>query len=1320
MVQERGGLDYKIIFVTDTKDAEAAKEVIKELKKSINQLRKAKAKAAVEAKKFTLSQTELGTEIRKLNSLTRSQITQAKKRGVITAREAKEQRILVRTLREKRAAIIQLASIEKSLATSRRTLNSKEIRDKKIQLEVQKRITRATLQTAVAQRLAAQGRDLRGLTAADRSAQGLNRQAKAIKSVGKEAKTAQSSVNRISFTFRRLFGILAAFAAAREGLRLIRLTFSTAVQFSAQLETAALGIAAVIAAAGDVRGASGEATSAVNRFALAQVQARQQLTLLRNDALFTAAGLEELAKAFETATGPGLQAGFNLDEIRQFTVRISQAATAIGLQQNQLAEEIRSILTGNIRARTTFIATALGITNADVRQAKEAGILVEFLEDKLEAFELAGRKALLTLGPLFTNAQIALKTLLAAGSVEFFTEIKGILLDIQDVIAPLQTSTGIRIVNPQAVAAVETIFNGVKAAIVQARILVKTLDFSKLETIGTAIGGTITAISSGLAGLISGFLDGLAIVSSIFTSIFNQLQRFGITNLFNLNNLTEAFALITQIVILLVAFRGISAVILFLWSSTVKVVKLLKTGFFALVVVLKTVRAIVAITVALFGGIPIAIAIAIGALLFFSGTLDGIINKIAQLAKFIGEKVGGVIRSALGLSDFNAELTASKKEGRALANIFDEMGISVISTRREFELTQDVVDKLEKSIRRAAAELDFEKITRGASGLLADIIQELSGATLQIEDDTLKMARERDQVTQQILNTEEELLDAQAESTSLGREFNDLILQQVNLIQAVQGEENKLRDVNLEILRAKKDILRIDAQTQANQAIAAKQNLRELEAEKVDLERQIKAGREELQIDFLPPTADLGGREVEIVATLLEKTTNLIQLEDKRRAIIKDIAFVQAANAVRVGKSIAALGVSRLSTLEDENISIKANIEVQRLQNKEVASLNRLEQNLLKAKADALLITADLDITRARLTATERTTDQFVIQLEKVRDRLQVAKDLAETDAERKKFNAEILEVEKNITEATKATTLEEANLNLELQERLLLEEAIIRAERRAQEEIDKPITIGFKRAFETIVENAKSTFEIVRDTIVGAIQGTVATISAALGDALTPDGAPIKEHFARLGRIIGQTLVTEILKAGIAQLLIQFGIGVGAGVPLGGAETAGFGIGGYRGGSIPSKAGASPAHFSRGHGLAEGGPPPGINPKDTVPIWAQPGEFMMRLAAVGKYGIGVMSALNRGLISPPAVQALVAQKSEQPKTTRLVPSYATGGGIAPPVASTQGQVPIAALMANEQQMQDMLNGGSRALDRWLLERGYSRQPQSKDVNFFR
>jgi len=76
--------------------------------------------------------------------------------------------------------------------------------------------------------------------------------------------------------------------------------------------------------------------------------------------------------------------------------------------------------------------------------------------------------------------------------------------------------------------------------------------------------------------------------------------------------------------------------------------------------------------------------------------------------------------------------------------------------------------------------------------------------------------------------------------------------------------------------------------------------------------------------------------------------------------------------------------------------------------------------------------------------------------------------------------------------------------------------------------------------------------------------------------------------------------------------------------------------------------------------GFATGGPirGPGTSTSDSVPIWASAGEFMVKAAAVRKYGVGFLHALNNMKIEPNFdIGGLVPYQSTNPKL-----QFAEGG----------------------------------------------------------
>lgn len=117
-------------------------------------------------------------------------------------------------------------------------------------------------------------------------------------------------------------------------------------------------------------------------------------------------------------------------------------------------------------------------------------------------------------------------------------------------------------------------------------------------------------------------------------------------------------------------------------------------------------------------------------------------------------------------------------------------------------------------------------------------------------------------------------------------------------------------------------------------------------------------------------------------------------------------------------------------------------------------------------------------------------------------------------------------------------------------------------------------------------------------------------------------------------------------------------------------------------------------------------GPVPGprIN-KDIVPAMLTPGEFVMKRSAVTNYGLGVMYAMNEGLVPRETFGDVgkirkfadggATAADIPPKIEVTAPMQPPVQQSAPPMPS--GPVP-AYIVANEQAMQNLLNGGRNAM----------------------
>lgn len=168
-----------------------------------------------------------------------------------------------------------------------------------------------------------------------------------------------------------------------------------------------------------------------------------------------------------------------------------------------------------------------------------------------------------------------------------------------------------------------------------------------------------------------------------------------------------------------------------------------------------------------------------------------------------------------------------------------------------------------------------------------------------------------------------------------------------------------------------------------------------------------------------------------------------------------------------------------------------------------------------------------------------------------------------------------------------------------------------------------------------------------------GVSQGAAA-INEELLQALTvdPDDGEVITSFKDLWKNIGKVFASNPIGF-LGGLFGSSGVGGGGGV--------GFATGGMigRGGS------ASLAHLFAG-GFAGGGRPGGLDPRDTVPIWAQPGEWVIQARAAAKYGTSAMAALNAGLIDSGALAALAGGFSVPAPARHSSSGYALGGAVAP------------------------------------------------------
>jgi len=281
--------------------------------------------------------------------------------------------------------------------------------------------------------------------------------------------------SKASALIRRLLSAMLIYGAMTQLIYGFKSLIKTSLGFNRNIEAAQLGIAALITASVDVKDAYGNLVGISEKFAYAQGEAARQAALLRKDALMTEATYDQLLSTFQIGIAPGISGGLNLDEIREFTLRISQAATALDMAQVHLAEEIRSILQGTIKITTTRIAAALQITNADIRKWRQSGDLAKELFERFEAFKASGKYLKETMKGLTGRVRDAFSQMLGEAGKGLFDDAKKSLRVVFDLLTNI-TEAGVEF-DSRVLAIFKRFFQAIRNVVAHAKGLADAITF---------------------------------------------------------------------------------------------------------------------------------------------------------------------------------------------------------------------------------------------------------------------------------------------------------------------------------------------------------------------------------------------------------------------------------------------------------------------------------------------------------------------------------------------------------------------------------------------------------------------------------------------------------------------------------------------------------------------------------------------------------------------------------------------------------------------------------------------------------------------------
>lgn len=199
-------------------------------------------------------------------------------------------------------------------------------------------------------------------------------------------------------------------------------------QFAQQMETEQVGMSGILSSMTKLNDKNLDWNTAMGI-------SKSIIADLNVEAAKTSATSEELVTTFRALLGPGLGAGMNIDEIKQFTVVGVNAVKSMGLDGRQLVQELRDLVQGGIQAASSTLATALGLTDSDIKAAKQSSEgLFKFLMKRIEGFKDASIETGNTLKGMFDQVKEGYTLAQAAGMDSLQNVAKSILRDVRKVL----------------------------------------------------------------------------------------------------------------------------------------------------------------------------------------------------------------------------------------------------------------------------------------------------------------------------------------------------------------------------------------------------------------------------------------------------------------------------------------------------------------------------------------------------------------------------------------------------------------------------------------------------------------------------------------------------------------------------------------------------------------------------------------------------------------------------------------------------------------------------------------------------------------------
>lgn len=259
-----------------------------------------------------------------------------------------------------------------------------------------------------------------GLLTAQKNLTGLNRAASSTSSIFKGVTTQAAG---LTAALTGLYGVSEAVG------NLIKAPY----EFAKNMETNQIGISGILQSMTKLDGKTLEWNTAMRI-------SGGILHDLNDAALRTAATSEDLIEAFRALLGPGLAAGMDIEQLKEFTTIGVNAVKSLGLPRNQIVQELRDLVQGGIRPQSSTLAVSLGLTDADIKAAKESSEgLYAFLMKRMEGFKAAALATPKTMAGLLDQIKEGYTRTAADGTAEIYSYYKELLGKVANLFLDQQT-----------------------------------------------------------------------------------------------------------------------------------------------------------------------------------------------------------------------------------------------------------------------------------------------------------------------------------------------------------------------------------------------------------------------------------------------------------------------------------------------------------------------------------------------------------------------------------------------------------------------------------------------------------------------------------------------------------------------------------------------------------------------------------------------------------------------------------------------------------------------------------------------------------------